>query len=371
MNKEQMLAEGIQILRALHELKKYNQFKSFVESLKRPENTSLIESITTGITTVMEALGGQFSGSYGVTPESTKISQDQLNRAATNKDALRELIFTQLIRYADVKSKTLDQAEAIFTKMVESNLADRLADKFDITKSTTPAAFVSYVQDHAFGALKSAAYDYAKSQKRGAGIGHISTSAPTGKDDSDRTTVGDTLSATDDISAESKYSFETILNTVKRLIKGKFKPEQEAYIIDRLRYESDPDSVELVQKEGESTLDALARKHGFKDNMAVAGNFWKKFTELVSRSANSSALSELKVKSGKNIDTTEKKSESDEDEIEVDDKEVDKLLAENEPDIETDETEEDEEPDYADVSDKFGGSGRFSNYDSYFERDDI
>jgi hypothetical protein len=51
---------------------KYKQFAAFVESLKRPNNTSIIESIVAGIKILIEAAKGEWArnGDMAEKPES-------------------------------------------------------------------------------------------------------------------------------------------------------------------------------------------------------------------------------------------------------------------------------------------------------------
>lgn len=116
------LQEAIGLFRAYRDAKPYIQFQTFVESLGRTNNKALIESISHGVSVIIEgAFIRQYDSSmrkYLKTPSAQEIAA---LLAAGKKNELTNYIYGALIMEADSKypnPEQLDKAEEYYTRMV-------------------------------------------------------------------------------------------------------------------------------------------------------------------------------------------------------------------------------------------------------------
>lgn len=139
--KKQIIQEGVAYFKLRSKMMPYVQFGNFVESLRRNENTALIESIQAGILTILEGYMEKEYGSDSMLKriedkiKSGKITADMINQLIENNDTgkIMELLYPFVIRSIDkmvVKDNpnALRRAEEVLTKAVDkiSKLASEM-----------------------------------------------------------------------------------------------------------------------------------------------------------------------------------------------------------------------------------------------------
>jgi hypothetical protein len=119
----------------------YLKFKTFVESLERKSNKALIESISNGVSIIIEA-------HLGIDTGEVRNNAEEFKKLIDSKDKKAILGYALPILYADIQSnKSLNekQTEAMLTNTIEY-ITDNWTELLKYDGSSAPSTFINTLQ---------------------------------------------------------------------------------------------------------------------------------------------------------------------------------------------------------------------------------
>jgi len=128
MNKQKYLQEALQYTKAYRAIQPYLMFGNFVESLKRQENKSLIESIQSGIITILEekvrdalkADTALLKAVHEIYDSPEKILSAVKKAGAGDYDDLLKILYPALMKHANYVHKgNVSRADEYFSKLID------------------------------------------------------------------------------------------------------------------------------------------------------------------------------------------------------------------------------------------------------------